>query len=219
MRFLRIGALSVVILVSSLPSFGQQNSPIDQTLPHGLRIPAVLDTSLSSDKSKVGDPVRLDVVADVHDKEGKVVLPRHAKLTGKVTYVARYEKNKQPAMLSFFVDRAEWKGRSAMLDAPVFGINVTVTDSQKAEGVEGLAMATLRHTDTVNLVSRARMYDFRLSGNVPQALHDNVVSSRPIMQLVLVPNPVIRTAFVKKDGDMELHSDLLVLLNGMKVVQ
>jgi hypothetical protein len=149
-----------------------------------------------------------------------VVLPRHAKLTGRVTYVARYEKNKQPAMLSFVVDRAEWKGHSAMLDAPVFGINVTLTDSQKAEGVEGIAMATLRHTDTLNLISRVAMDDFRLTGNVTQASHYNVLPGGVVMQFVLVPNPAIRTAFVKKDGDLKLDNDfLLVLLNGMTVVQ
>jgi hypothetical protein len=159
-------------------------------------------------------------VADVHDKTGKVVLPRHAKLTGRVTYVAPYKKNKQPATLSFFVDRAEWNGHSAKLDAPVFGINATLTDSQKAEGVEGIAMATLRHTDTLNLISRVGMDDFRLAGNVPQASHYNVLPGGVVMQFVLVPNPAIRTAFAKKDGDLKLDNDfLLVLLNGMKVVQ
>ena len=219
MRLLLTIGLFLAILACSLPSFGQQSPSVDEKLPHGLRIPAVLDTSLSSHKSKVGDPVRLEVVADVHDRAGNVVLPRHAKLTGHVTYVTRYQKNKQPAALSFFVDRAEWKGHSAILDAPVFGINVTLTDSQKAEGVEGIAMATLRHTDTLNLISRVRTDDFRLAGNI-QASHDNVLPGGVVMQFVLVPNPATRTAFVKKDGDLQLDNDfLLVLLNGMTVVQ
>jgi hypothetical protein len=220
MRYLRIVALSLVTFIYALPSLGQSSPSVDQKLPHGLRIPAVLDTSLSSEKSKVGDPVRLEVVADLHDKDGKVVLPRHSKLIGRVTYVARYEKNKQPAMLSFFVDRAEWKGHSGMLDAPVFGINLAVTDSQKAEAVEGIGMATLRHTDTLNLISRVRMDDFALIGNGPHVSHDNVLPGGVVMQFVLVPNPAIRTAFVKKDGDLKLDNDfLLVLLNGMTVVQ
>ena len=62
------------------------------------------------------------------------------------------------------------------------------------------------------------MYDFRIPGNVPQALHD-IVMHDVVMKLELLPDPVIRTAFVKEDGDLELNSEfMVVLLNGMQVV-
>lgn len=53
--------------------------------------------------------MRLEVMADVHDKAGNVVIHRHANLFGKVTYAVSYERKKQPASLSFVVDRGEWK--------------------------------------------------------------------------------------------------------------
>ena len=188
-------------------------------VPSGLRIPAILKLTLSSKRSKLGDPVRLEVVVDVHDKNGAVAIPRHSKLYGRVTYVVQYEKKKQPAMLSFAVDRAEWKDHSVALDAPVFGTDVTATDSQKGEMVDGIMAATLRHGDSLNLVRTEIMYDFRLPGHAPQALHDMTMHSA-VMQLKLLPDdPVVRTAFVREDSDLELHSEfLVVLLNGMKVV-
>jgi hypothetical protein len=186
-------------------------------LPNGLRIPAILKSSLSSQKSKVGDAVRLEVVADVHDKNGAVIIPRHSELNGRVTYVVQHEKNKQPAMLSFFVERVKLRNGWAALDAPVFGTDVWATDSEKGEIVEGIRAATLRHQEPLNLVNRMLMYDFRLSGNVPQSVHDTTMS-RIIMQLKLSPDGNIRAAFVKEDGDLELPREfLVVLLNGMKV--
>jgi hypothetical protein len=206
-----------------LGTLGQEPPGVAQVvsaerLPSGTRIPAILKSTLSSRKSKLGDPVQFEVVVDVHDKNGAVAIPRHSKLYGRVTCVVPYEKKKQPAMLSFAVDRAEWKGHSVALDAPVFGTDAMATDSQKGESVEGIEAATLRHSDFLNLVSSTMMYDFRLSGNVPQALHDTTIHSI-VMQLKVLPDPAVRTAFVKGDGDVELHGEfLVVLLNGMKVV-
>jgi hypothetical protein len=98
----------------------QDSGPAGTKLPTGLRIPAILRTSVSSNKSKVGDPVRLEVMTDVHDKAGSVVLHRHTNLFGKVTNAVPYERNRQPASLSFAVDRGEWKRQSFMLDAAIF---------------------------------------------------------------------------------------------------
>jgi len=218
-----MGLTTTMALCLLLGTWAQEPPGVDRVasaerLPSGLRIPAILKSSLSSNKSKVGDPVQCEVVVDVHDKNGAVAIPRHSKLYGRVTYVVPYEKKKQPAMLSFGVDRAEWKGHSPELDAPVFGTDAMATDSQKGELVEGIQAATLRHSDSLNLVSSTMMYDFRLSGNVPQALHDTTIQG-VVMQLKVLPDPTVRTAFVKGDGDVELHGEfLVVLLNGMKVV-
>ena len=153
----------------------------------------------------------------MHDKNGAVAIPRHAILYGKVTSAVPWEKKKQPAMLSFAVDRAEWKHQAAALDAAVFGVYSGATDSPKGETVEGIPASTLRHTDSLNLVSTETMYDFRLSGDVPQAVHDTSMS-QVVMQLKIVADPAVRTAFVNQNADVELHSLLVVLLNGMKVV-
>jgi hypothetical protein len=187
-------------------------------LPTGLRIPAILRTSISSNKSKVGDPVRLEVIADVHDKAGNVVIHRHADLFGNVTYAVSYERKNQPAGLSFEVDRGEWKHQSFKLDAAIFGIDASASDSPKAETVEGIPMATLRSSDELNVTNSTLMYDLGGGGAGPGASHDVTLHS-VIMQLRIVPDPVVRTAFVNDKDNIEFHSFLVLLLNGMKVIQ
>jgi hypothetical protein len=203
-----------------LGAYGQTSQPGSVVkVPNGLRIPAILSSQLSSKKSKLGDSLQLETVSDVHDGNGVVILPRHSKLYGRITYVASHQGKGHPAMLSFAVDRAEFHGRSVSLDAAVFGTYAGMTDSKIGEVVEGIGVATLRHTDSLNLVETTLMYDFRLPGNVPQAVHDARLKT-VVMQLKIMPNPATRTAFVKDDGEIELNKEfLVVLLNGMRVVE
>ncbi|HEX5434984.1 MAG TPA: hypothetical protein VFY05_12160, partial [Candidatus Angelobacter sp.] len=174
-----------------------------------------------SKKSKVGDPVKLEVAADVHDQSGAVILPRHAKLTGHVTQVARYQKNKQAAMLSFVVDHAEWKGHSAALDAPVYGADVLRTDLQQAQMVDGIKAGTLSLSDPLDLINTETMEDTRdgAIGGYAHAVRDQSFHTLQ-MQLVRVPDPATRTAFMKRDSDLKVPSEwIFVLLNGMKAGQ
>jgi hypothetical protein len=155
------------ILIFSVPSPAQQKPATGQvistqTLPNDLRIPAILKVTLSSKKSKVGDLVNLEVAADVHDPSGAVVIPRHSRLTGRVTSAVRYEKKKQPAMLSFTVERAEWKGHSAPLDAPVYGADILATDSNSGEVVDGIRAATLGVERSLNIVKTEIQADTRV---------------------------------------------------------
>lgn len=220
MRFTTVLGFCLSILLCSLPSAGQQ--PPEEKLPRDLRIPAVLKVTLSSKKSKVGDAVKLEVSADVHDLSGAVVIPRHARLTGRVTNVAHYEKNKQAAMLSFVVERAEWKDHAAALDAAVYGADMLATDTQRGEMVGELRFATLGVEDPLNLVDTEIMSDTR-SGSVGSGYAHAVRDASfhtVVMQLRRVPDPAIRSTFMKKDGDLHVPSELLVvLLNGMTASQ
>lgn len=228
MRSTIIAALSVCIFIFAVPtgSQGQQSAASAQAtsaekLPMGLQIPATLKVTLSSKKSKVGDPVKLEVAADVHDQSGAVVLPRHAMLTGHVTQVARYHKDQQAAMLSFVVDRAEWKDHSAALDAPVFGADVLRTDLAQAQMVDGIKAATLSLSDPLNLVKKETMEDTRdgAIGGYAHAVRDQSFHTVE-MQLMRVPNPSVRSTFMKRDGDLKVPSEwIFVLFNGMKAGQ
>jgi hypothetical protein len=212
-----------LLLLLSLPAFSQQNvvsgrAISAEKLPSDLRIPAVLKVTLSTKKSKVGDPVKLEVATDVHDGQGSVVIPRHAKLMGHVTRVVRFEKNKQWAMLSFLVDRAEWKDHTAVLDAPVYGADALATDALQAEMVDGLKTATLSLGDPLDIVNTEVMSDTRSGaiGGYAHAVRDSTFHT-VIMQLTRVPDAVVRTSFIKKDGDLHVPNELmLVCLNGMK---
>src|ERR1700685_744385 len=153
MRMWRCVVATIFLCSACIFAFPQTSEPAGAPLPTGLRIPAILRTSISSNNSKVGDPVRLEVMADVHDKAGNVVIHRHANLFGKVTYAVSYERKKQPASLLFVVDRGEWKHQSFALNAAIFGIDASASDSPKGEKVEGIPMATLRNSDAINITS------------------------------------------------------------------
>ena len=211
-------AMAAIFLYSASVIALPQDVLTGPELPRGLRIPAILRTSISSNKSKVGDPVRLEVIADVHDKAGNVVIHRHADLFGKVTYAVSYERKNQSASLSFEVDHGEWKHQSFKLDGAIFGVDASASDSPKGEKVEGIPMATLRNSDAINITSSTVMYDLGGGGFPLGPAHDISVHS-VIMQLRIVPDPVVRTAFVNDKDDIEFHSFLVLLLNGMKVVQ
>ena len=162
--------------------------------------------------------MRLEVIADVHDKAGNLVIHRHANLFGKVTSAVQYERKQQPASLSFVIDRGEWKHQSFTLDAAIFGVYADASDTPKGEKVEGIPMATLRNSDAINIISSTVMYDLGGGGFPMGPAHDISVSS-VLMQLRVVGDPAVRTAFVNDKADIEFQSFLILLLNGMKVVQ
>src|SRR5580692_6959726 len=112
--------VGIALLISALSAIAQDQS--GPRLPSGLRIPATLKASLSSQKAKPGDTIKLDVFSAVHGKDGKVAIPAHATLTGTVTQASAFHGADHPAILAFAVQRAEWKGGQGMLDAPVFGV-------------------------------------------------------------------------------------------------
>jgi hypothetical protein len=218
MRVWQLVVGTIFLFSALLIAFPEDSGPAGAPLPAGLRIPAILRTSISSNKSKVGDPVRLEVIADVHDKAGNVVVHRHANLFGKVTSAVPYERKKQDASLSFVVERGEWKHNLFTLDAAIFGVYEEASDAPKGEKVEGVDMATLRNSEAINIINSILMYDLGGGGAGPGASHDITLHS-VIMQLRIVSDPLVRTAFVNNQADIEFQSFLVLLLNGMKVVQ
>jgi len=224
-RSVTLIAFSLSILF--LPAFitAQQNSSASPAtaaanFPGDIRIPAILKVTLSSKKSKVGDPVKLQAAIDVRDDKGALILPRHTKLYGRVTQVVRYEKKKQAAILSFVVERAEWKDHSILLDAPVYGADVLATDSSHGEMIGEFKAATLGVDDPLNIVNTEMQADTRVgvvgASGYAHAIRDSKFQRR-IMQLERVPDPAIRSAFIKDDGDLQLPSEfVVVLLTGMK---
>jgi hypothetical protein len=167
--------------------------------------------------------VKLEVAADVHDPSGAVVIPRHARLTGRVSSIVRYEKKKQPAMLSFTVERAEWKDHLAELDAEVYGADLLATDSDKGEVIEGIRAATLGVEGSLNIVNTEIQADTRVgyagASGYAHAIRDSRFQTL-VMWLRRIPDPAIKTAFVKENGDLQVPSELLVVLrNGMNPVE
>jgi hypothetical protein len=105
-----------------------------------------------------------------------------------------------------------------MLDAAIFGVYGEASDAPKGEKVEGIPMATLRNSDAINIINSTVMYDLGGGGFPLGPAHDISVHS-VIMQLKIVSDPAVRTAFVNDKADIEFQSFLVLLLNGMKIVQ
>ncbi len=224
----------VVLLISALSATGQDQS--GPKLPSGLRIPATLKSSLSSEKAKRGDTIKLDVFSAVHGKDGKVIIPAHATLTGTVTQVSAFHGAEHPAILAFAVQHAEWKGGQGALDAPVFGV-LALSDfkqtgfaaigpkdeyemaqflrgiTTQGEAVEDIRAATLRNNPSLDIG------DQRTLNWVPGTPLSST-STVAIMKLQLSTDSAVRTYFTADKRDVELPREfLVVLLNGMKVVQ
>ena len=223
MPLIRIFQFAVLLTWAIVTLAQSDQSP--QSLPTGLRIPATLKAGLSSQKAKAGDIVTLDCFVDVHGKDGKVVIPAHAALTGVVTQAKPFGETGQPAVLAFAVQSAEWKGSHANLSAAVFGVLALSRPykpgfstmgprdeyyleqtlrgfSTKGEMVEDVPAATLRRQPSLDIFD-----DRRINGT-------------PIMHLSLSTDPAIRTYFTSDKQDVELPKEyFVVLLNGMKVVQ
>src|ERR1700730_1999993 len=119
----------VVLLTLASMSYAQERQSVPR-LPTGLRIPATLKASISSQKAKVGDTIKLDVFSAVHGKDGKIVIPAHATLTGIITQATPFQGVGKPAILVFAVQSAEWKGGQGSLNAAVFGL-LALTDFHK----------------------------------------------------------------------------------------
>jgi len=173
MRLFQLFVISIVLVY--VPASLCQSDNSGPKLPTGLRIPATLKTSLSSQKAKLGDTIKLDVSAAVHGKDGKVVIPAHATLTGTITQVSAFHGADRPAVLAFAVQRADWRGGQGSLDAAVFGL-LALSDFRKpgfsamgakeeyemeqplrgatteGEMVEDVRAATLRHAPSLDIV-------------------------------------------------------------------
>jgi hypothetical protein len=121
-------------------------------------------------------------------------------------------------MLSFTVERAEWKDHSVALDAPVYGLDIMATDSNKIEPVGPINAATLGINDPVDIVSTETQEDTRVGSvgaGYAHAIRDQRFQTW-VMQLKRTPDPATRSAFVKQNGDLQVPSELLlILLNGM----
>ncbi len=97
--------------------------------------------TISSDRSHPGDRIELVVLEDWREKDGHLLIPAKAKLTGKVVLATRH-RGKQPGALSFVVENSEWRGGSMPLHATVqsvvvMGVSRVSTDLPLRRGVDG----------------------------------------------------------------------------------
>jgi len=79
--------LSIVLSVTPVLA---QSKP--ETIPGRTVIQAVLRTSIDAKDVKLGKDLELAVTDDVRDSSGNILIPKQAKLTGRVTEAVQWMK-------------------------------------------------------------------------------------------------------------------------------
>jgi len=86
-----------------------ENTGTEGTLAPGMTINAELNSSVDSKKAKPGDPVTARATEAVKSSDGRTILPKGAKLVGKVTEAKSRAKGDSESMLGIQFDKAMLK--------------------------------------------------------------------------------------------------------------
>src|SRR4051794_33129852 len=111
----------VLTAAVALPGYAQAPSPSENTgtegtLGPGMSINAELNSSLDSKKAKPGDPVTARATEPVKSSDGRAIIPKGAKLMGRVTEVKSRSKGDSESALGIQFDKAMLKdGQSVAL--------------------------------------------------------------------------------------------------------
>ncbi len=126
---MRITIIAAIMLLLCLSVVGQEPAPAAppapaaQGLPDGVRLPVELTNTVDAKKAKPGDPVKMEMLANLRSKSGEIALPKGATLIGKVVEAVPHTKENPESRLVILVERAEWKGGSmplhAYIDSPI----------------------------------------------------------------------------------------------------
>lgn len=91
------------------------------TLPDGVRIPVLLKTSINTKSAKPGMPIVLEATSDVRSEREALLIPKGARITGRVTVAVPWTKQNKESRFSLVAERAEWKEGHAVLKAFIVG--------------------------------------------------------------------------------------------------
>ena len=91
-----------------------ENTGTEGTLAPGMSINAELNSSLDSKKAKAGDPVSARATEAVKSSDGRTILPKGAKLVGKVTEAKSRAKGDSESTLGIQFDKAMLKDGQAV---------------------------------------------------------------------------------------------------------
>jgi hypothetical protein len=109
-----------VLTLGTLPAPGQESAAPPAALLHGATIAVQLKKTVKADKAIVGDEVDAGTSEPVL-MQGRVVIPRGARVVGHVLAVSPYAKEHPESVLRIRFERAEWKQQSVPLNAFIVG--------------------------------------------------------------------------------------------------
>lgn len=107
---------------------GSNQTSKNSFLKTGTSFEAQLQKTLDVKDAEVGDSVILKVTKEVR-QEGEVVVPKGAKLIGRVTEVQEKTKNSAISKLSVAFDRIEGKNLNAPINATIVSVTQTTVNA------------------------------------------------------------------------------------------
>ena len=111
------------------------------SFPAMTNVRAVLERSLNSSRSRIGDEVVLTTSESIK-QDGVVIVPKGAKLLGRVTEVNQIRKKGGPSRLALLFDRLEGHDLSAPISATI----VSITNVRTAVGSADLFASDIDST-------------------------------------------------------------------------
>lgn len=109
LAFLTIATILVFAQQPAAPAPAVQKAAVD--VPDATVILVELKSKLDTKKARVGDLVTLEALEDGKSPDGKVVIPKKSRLTGKISEANASTKESPDAKLSFLITAADVKGK------------------------------------------------------------------------------------------------------------
>lgn len=201
----------------------------------GFAIPARLQTAVGA-KTKVDTPVVFRVAEDVTDNgraDGRVLIPKDARILGRVVEAERRQGAEKESRLAILVERAEWSGgKSARLSGYVAAIYKMpdVEVSQKAkrdvnpnvvETQEQVGRTYAIHPHLQNEASPGQLDPCYERGCGVDVFNDKDVRLMSMEDVELETDPVHGSVLVSKKHDVNLEKWTFLVLrtNGILLGQ
>lgn len=121
----------------------------DSGLQAGTSLEAELQKTLDVEKVKVGDQIVLKVTKDIR-QNGKIVVPKGAKLIGRITEVQQKTKQNSMSKLGMVFERLEGKNLDAPISATIISITNIASNTQVGDIFSSETSASSSSTGTVS---------------------------------------------------------------------
>ena len=140
---MRIHKALFVIMTLVAISWAQQPASTMPAIPDGVIVKVEAKQAVETQKAKVGDPMKIEVLEDGKDKDGKIVrgpdgkpaVPRKTKLLARVTSIKAATKESKDARLSLVVTSATFPDGKTV---PFLGVVLGPFKVSSLEGGTGI---------------------------------------------------------------------------------
>lgn len=178
-----------------------------KVLPARFHFRAVLENSLNANKNKPGDTVRMSSLDD-EAVDGIVVIPKNARLTGRIVEAKASSAGDPESRLSIVIEQARWKGHVLPLNASIVAqgrTKVSLDWKPRFPCVEGM--------EPVRGLPRT-LSD--CAADAERSAGGEMMKTPILSHVELRETPEGRTVLVKQEGNVVLTAGMLFVLRHME---